>query len=92
LLLIRPLKRSARLLGMVAGLLLIMHFVILYWLVVPGIQEQAKDLNISWLDIVAPVGIGGVWVAAFIWRLRQWPLLAPNEPKLAGLAELKRHE
>ena len=39
-----------------------------------------------WSDIPAFAGIGGLFVAAFVWRLKQRPLLPPNDPRLAALA------
>jgi hypothetical protein len=40
----------------------------------------------NWTDLPAIAGIGGIWVAAFVWKLKQRPLLAPNDPRLAKLA------
>jgi hypothetical protein len=40
----------------------------------------------DWTDLPALAGMGGILVAAFAWKLRQRPLLAPNDPRLAELA------
>jgi hypothetical protein len=42
-------------------------------------------------DIPAFAGIGGLWVAAFIWRLKQRPLLPPNDPRLANVLHGGHH-
>jgi hypothetical protein len=42
--------------------------------------------GMSWFDIPAIAGIGGIFVAAFVWRLKQRPLVPPNDPRLAALA------
>jgi hypothetical protein len=33
------------------------------------------------MDIVVPIGIGGIWMAAFAWALRQRPLLAVRDQR-----------
>ena len=48
------------------------------------------DRHTCWLATIDPdgaphvTGIGGLWVAAFVWRLKQRPLLPPNDPRLAA--------
>ncbi len=76
LLLSRQVKRSARTLGFVAALLVMMHLVDVFWLVVPALRPNGFAL--TWTDVAAPIGIGGLWVAAFLWQLKQSPLLARN--------------
>lgn len=77
-LLISPqIKRSARMLGAVGALLFVIHLVDAFWLVIPALRQNG--FAIAWTDIVAPVGIGGLWVAVFLWQLKQIPLL-PRYP------------
>jgi len=33
------------------------------------------------MDIVVPAGIGGIWMAAFVWALRQRPLVALHDQR-----------
>ncbi len=80
LLLSRDLKRDAGLLAWVAGLLLVMHWVDLYWNVVPAFS--AGELTLSWLDVVAPVALGGLWVWLFVRELKTRPLLPVRDPYL----------
>lgn len=40
------------------------HVVEQFWLVIPS-AEVAADARITWLDLVAPIAIGGIWLAAF---------------------------
>jgi hypothetical protein len=47
---------------------------------VPGVTE---GLNVA--DLPALLGIGGLFVGAFVWKLKQRPLLAPNDPRVAEL-------
>ena len=36
----------------------------------------------SWTDVVAPVAVGGVWLAAFLGQLQQQPLMPTYDPRL----------
>jgi len=81
LLLSRDLKRNARKLAAVASLLIAIHYVDLFWLIAPNPLPGAEHgLGVSWMDLAAPVAIGGLWLAAFFWQLEARPLLAVNDP------------
>ena len=80
LLISQDIKRNWKTLAAVAGLLLVMRLVDLFWMVAPVFHASA--LTIHWLDIVAPIGVGGVWFFLFLRELRNRPILAPNDPKL----------
>ena len=80
LLIFRDLKRNARLLAATAGLLLLMRFVDVYWLVRPVFDRGGP--RIHWLDLAAPIGLGGLWLAMFAWRLGARPLLPLHDPRL----------
>lgn len=77
LLLNRGVKRRAPVLAAVALGLVAMRWLDMIWLVEPAFDKG--QLRFHWMDILAPVGIGGVWVAAFIWQLRGRPLLPPGK-------------
>jgi len=85
LLLSREFKRNPRWMGMVAGWVIVMRIVDLFWLSAPA--NASGGLNVHWLDIVAPVGVGGIWVAAFFWQLKQRPLLPIHDPELEEALE-----
>jgi len=78
LLLSRTIKSNRRVLAAVAIALLVMRLVDLYWLVIPGLHQQ-----INWMDFAAPVGVGGLWGAAFIWNLKRRPLLPLHDSRLS---------
>jgi hypothetical protein len=48
-------------------LLLVMRYVDLYWHVMPAFSP--KHFTLHWLHPVTLVGIGGLWLAFFAWRL-----------------------
>jgi hypothetical protein len=81
LLLSRTLKRRGRTLVCVAALIIVMRFVDLFWLVAP---DAAKGgFRIDWMDFLAPLGIGGLWLAMFLFQLKKWPLMPVRDPHLA---------
>mgnify|MGYP001357087800 CR=1 FL=1 len=92
LLLSRDLKRHARLLAMVAGVVLLMRLVDLFWLIAPNLQgghgeHAAHGMSVHWLDVVTPIGMGGLWIAAFARELAGRPLLPLGEPELTEFIE-----
>ena len=78
LLLLKDVKRRPVWLAWICAGLLFMRFIDLYWMVVPT-GEPITTLNRLWLNIAAPIGIGGVWLSSFIWHLARRPLLAVSE-------------
>src|SRR5579864_886385 len=85
LLLSREIKRHARYLTRLGVGLLILHFVDLVWNVDPSFDRTG--FRFHWLDIMVAIGIGGIWVGAFVAQLKQRPLLPLHDPDLpAALA------
>jgi hypothetical protein len=80
LLLSRDLKRNAKLLPKVAIWLIVMRLVDLFWLTRPEFTSNAMP---SWLDIAAPLALGGLWLYFFAFNLKRQPLLPLGDPKLA---------
>jgi hypothetical protein len=78
LLLSRRVKRDPRGIAVVAITILVMRLVADLWLLVPGFHRPGFALR--WLDVVAPIGFVGVWLAAFLSQLRDRPLLPLNDP------------
>jgi hypothetical protein len=80
LLLSRDLKRRAEWLAALAGLVIVMRVVDLFWLVTPEFRRQG--LTIDWFDPVTVVGLCGVWLALFIRELKTRPMLPLRDPHL----------
>jgi hypothetical protein len=90
LLLSRDLKRNARRLAMIAGLIFLMRLIDVYWLVEP--EFNRAHFRFSWMDLVAPVAFGGLWLAFFSWQLSLRPLLPFNDPNFEEAIEHGRHK
>jgi len=80
LLLSRDLKRRATLLGRLAAVVIVMRLVDLFWLIAPGFRPES--IGIHWMDLAAPIGLGGIWLAYFASQLKQRPLLPIGDPNL----------
>jgi hypothetical protein len=80
LLLSRDLKRSPRALSAVAAWLLLVHWVDLYWLVMPHLHPDGPR---PWIfDLTAFVGVGGVAVAFTVLRMRGAAAVPVKDPHL----------
>ena len=81
LLLSRKTKRVAATLVKIAAFVLVMRLVDLFWQVAPAFYEE--QLTIHWMDLAAPVAIGGIWVWFFARQMKDKPLLPLHDPGLA---------
>ena len=100
MLLSRDLKRNSRLIAIVAGIIFLMRFVDLSWIILPAYGahggHDAGAEHSSWLyypmAIAASVGLGGLWLAYFLFELKKRPLLPVRDPNLENaLAHTSGH-
>ncbi len=84
-LLSRSLKRNPGKLVVVAVLILVMRLFDLLWMIGP--QFTGSVFHLSWMDLVAPVGLGGLWLATFFWQLGKRALLPINDPQYETVLE-----
>ncbi len=83
LLLSQSLKRNPNTFSAIAIFLICIRAVDLFWLVEPNFTSVLHPVfQISWLDIVAPLGFGGLWLAMFFHNVPTRPLLPLGEPNL----------
>lgn len=83
LLLFGHIKRNYRTLAIVALLLLLVHLVDAYWLVAPTFTRTG--LHVTWMDILMPVALGGLWLAWFMQQVKGKALVPLHDPRLEGL-------
>jgi hypothetical protein len=88
LLLSRGTKRSRRMLFAVAAAIVLMRLVDLFWLVAPAFRPS--ELRVHWMDLAAPIGVGGIWLWAFVRQLKGRPLLPLNDPYLRAAFHQER--
>ena len=85
LLLSRDLKRDGRRMFWLAVLLMFMRLVDIYWYVVPNFAHARGHFYFSLWYLVAPIALGGLWLAYFFYNLRQRPILPAYEPQMPSL-------
>ena len=74
-------KRRGTTLALGGAWLLTMHFVDLYWQVMPTLHPEG--FRPSLLDLAALVAVGGYFVAATSWVMRRQALVPLRDPRLA---------
>jgi hypothetical protein len=92
-LLSRDLKRTPNRLVIVAAWLLVMRFIDLSMMISPEFSTTGANLHfeagehtshffVHWLDLAAPLAIGGLWLWMFFTQLARRPLFAMGDPYL----------
>ena len=77
MLLMRAIKDRPRTIAIVTVIILVMRFVDIYWLVVPA--HHPDHFYFSWITLFAFLGIGGLWLAAFLWQLKGQSIIPIHE-------------
>ena len=85
LLLFRHVKTRSRSLVIVALLVLLMRLVDMYWMVLPAFG--GGNVRLTWMNVVLPFGLGGIWFAYFLWQLQRMPILPVHDPRMEQIAE-----
>ena len=69
----------------VAVFIFVMHLADLYWHIIPNFSEHG--IHFSLLNIALPIGIGGIWFAVFLKRLKSRPLMPQKDPRFTEYVE-----
>jgi hypothetical protein len=77
MLLMRAIKDTPKTIGIVTVIILLMRFVDVYWLTAPAHYKHVPAT--IWMTLAAFVGIGGLWLAAFIWQLKGQTIIPIHE-------------
>jgi hypothetical protein len=88
ILLSQEVKRTPRLITIVAIWMLLFRLVDLYWMTRPEFTPSAVP---SWLDLVVPVALIGLWIGFFAMNLKQRPLLPLGDPNLSEAIAQHEH-
>ena len=85
-LLSRDIKRSSKWLSLLAAFILVMRLIDMYYLIGPSptIESHGHEVpfHLSWMDFVAPIAVGGIWLWWFFGELMKRPLVPINDPYL----------
>ncbi|MCS7079334.1 MAG: hypothetical protein NZ585_04690 [Chloracidobacterium sp.] len=86
----RQVKDPGKPLIYVGAFIIFMRMVDLFWWIKPAYDaghgfhavEHLSHFSLSWMDVAAPLAIGGVWVWFYLRNLQQRPLLPRHDPRL----------
>ena len=82
-------KRKAKWLATLAVFILFMRLVDMFYLIGPSHRVAAGGLEqgafyISWMDLVAPIAIGGIWLWWYFGELMKRPIVPAQDPYFEG--------
>lgn len=83
----RHVKRSWTFAPIFAGWMLAMHYLDMYWMVMPNIYHGNAHFGLS--EILAVVGVGGFFLAGFGFFLQRAPVVAIRDPRLPESLKLE---
>ena len=89
-LLFRKVKRDRRLLGGVAAWILFTQLLFDFYQIVPSFPRDGYA--ISWMYIAAPIGMAGLWTAAFAWQLDRLSLVPGHDVNFSQAQRLRALE
>lgn len=88
-LLSRSAKRRLPILTAFAAWMVVMHFVDMFWIVMPEVRSNAEQTGVDagfakslLLAVLCWVGVGCVWLAGLFWFARQGSLVPLHDPRL----------
>lgn len=80
-------KSNYKIVGSVSVLILISHFVELYWIVMPVLDHHGFHFN--WISITSFFGLGGVFLGLFFRKFKQSKMVPVKDPQLGS--SLNKH-
>ncbi len=79
LLLLRFVKKNPSRLRTLALWIILMRILDVFWIVEPAFRQRGLEVHLP--DLLTLIGLGGIWLALFIWHLKSRPLLASRDPR-----------
>ncbi len=80
ILILRYSKRNLFIVKFMAGWIFFMHYIDIYWVVMPTLHHHG--VHFSWMDLTTFLGIGGVFISLFWRQLISNPIVPVNDPTL----------
>lgn len=80
----RHIKRRNLTLAIGAGILLLAHYIDLFWIIQPTMRQHDGDphFTVHIADLLTFIGIGGLVLAVFSWRISAAPVAPMKDPRL----------
>jgi hypothetical protein len=77
MLLMRSIKDRPQTIAVVTVIIIVMRYIAIYWLVAPS--WYGEHFAYSWMDLSSLIGIGGIWLWAFIGQLKGQTIIPIHE-------------
>ena len=90
ILLNREQKHRRNILAYVSILVVVMHFLEIYWIAMPTLSEHG--IHFSWIDLSTFLGLGGIFFGLFFRRFKQNSMIPEKDPKLGACLEKSYHQ
>jgi hypothetical protein len=89
----REAKHNRFMLGLVSALVLVMHFLEIYWISMPANHSgDAHGLHFSWIDIATFLGLGGMFFGLFFNKFKKESMVPKNDPKMDECLSKSYHQ
>jgi hypothetical protein len=80
-------KSNPAIVSTIAGLILVSHFVELYWIVMPVLNHHG--FHFSWMTVTCFLGLGSIFLALFFHKFSKQQMIPVNDPKIEQ--SLRKH-
>ncbi|PQO25231.1 quinol:cytochrome C oxidoreductase [Blastopirellula marina] len=87
----RHIRRNKYILTGWAVFILVMHYVDLYYIVMPQVSHGTGVPSFGLIDVCCIVGIGGLYISSLIWFATDKPLVPVKDPRLSESLALQNH-
>lgn len=87
----RHIKRARATLAIAACFMLVMHWIDLYWNVMPHLHHEGPPASLHWIDFSTVIGLLCLVLCFFVSQVRRTPLLPLRDPRLEESLKFVNH-
>ena len=77
-----PSKTDPKRLKFMSVWILVVHFLDVYWMIMPGMKVESGGYYFSWSDLVFPIAVVGLLMVVFSSMAKKYNLIPVGDPKL----------
>lgn len=85
----REQKHRRNVLGFVATVVVVIHFLEIYWIAMPTLS--AHGIHFSWMDVTTFIGLGGIFFGLFFRQFMKNSMVPENDPRMDECLEKTYH-
>lgn len=89
----RESKHNRTILAIVSVIVLVMHFLEIYWISMPAMHPgEGLGIHFSWIDIATFLGLGGIFFGLFFNQFKKGSMVPQNDPKMDDCLSKSYHQ